>query len=145
MTSRGALNWTGVRFPPPPPSEFFDIKKNRKNMETTTFVLGILGGLFLVGIVYAFAGVLRMQKTVKQLAEDIPRIHREIDKKTDSLWRDTEKRFEDVMQYSDHLTSKINEVVSYVDSRIDKSLTHLSKSRSTAEKLTKTVFPEEGD
>jgi gas vesicle protein len=115
-------------------------------METTTFVLGILGGLFLVGIVYAFAGVLRMQKTVKHLAEDIiPRIHREIDKKTDSLWRDTEKRFEDVMQYSDHLTSKINEVVSYVDSRIDKSLTHLSKSRSTAEKLTKTVFPEEGD
>jgi hypothetical protein len=41
-------------------------------METLlTFVLGALCGLFLIGMVYAFIGVLKMQKEIKKLQSDI--------------------------------------------------------------------------
>jgi hypothetical protein len=36
----------------------------------TTFILGTLSGLFTMGIVYTFIGVLTMQKEIKKLKAD---------------------------------------------------------------------------
>lgn len=106
-------------------------------METLNFVLGALSGLFLVGIVYAFIGVLKMSKRIKNLQEEIQSINRElgethhtIDEKNDSLWneldrriddvnrvienrerdllQDIEKNFEDIRRHSDYLTDEVN-------------------------------------
>jgi septal ring factor EnvC (AmiA/AmiB activator) len=102
-------------------------------METLIFVLGTLSGLFLIGMVYAFVGVLKMSKQIKELQEEVHSIHRRIDETGDSLWRDMDTRFKEHEKHSDYIADQINrkeEVVhqriadlnSYVDSRIDKTV-----------------------
>lgn len=106
-------------------------------METLNFVLGALSGLFLVGIVYAFIGVLKMSKQIKDLKEEIQSInqglgdtHRAVDEKNDSLWneidrrfdelhrsldsrerdltQDLDRRFEQIHHHSDYLANEVN-------------------------------------
>jgi hypothetical protein len=99
-------------------------------METLIFVLGTLSGLFLIGMVYAFVGVLKMSKQIKELQEEVHSIHRRIDETGDSLWRDMDTRFKEHEKHSDYLTNQINrnhehlilkigDVCSGLDTRID--------------------------
>lgn len=117
-------------------------------METINFVLGALSGLFLVGIVYAFVGVLKMSKQIKNLQEEIQSInkdlgdtHRTIDVKNDNLWneldqrindvnhvidnkerdllQDIEKNFEDLRRHSDYLADEVNRKQEEVTKYID--------------------------
>ena len=117
-------------------------------METINFVLGALSGLFLVGILYAFIGVLKMSKRIKDLQEEIQSInrdlgdtHRTVDQKNDNLWneldqrindvnriienreqdllQDIEKNFEDVRRHSDYLADEVNRKQEEVTKYID--------------------------
>ena len=102
-------------------------------METLIFVLGTLSGLFLIGMVYAFVGVLKMSKQIKELQNEVHTIHKRIDETYDSLWRQMDTRFHDYEKHSDYLSDQINrkeeaihqriaDLNSYVDSRIDKTV-----------------------
>jgi len=116
-------------------------------METLIFVLGTLSGLFLIGMVYAFVGVLKMSKQTKELQKEVEAIHRRIDETHDNIWRDMDIRFNEHEKRSDYLTdqlnrhhehlilkidnsvkqvnSRIDEVTRYVDSRLDKTVDSL--------------------
>jgi chromosome segregation ATPase len=117
-------------------------------METLNFVLGALSGLFLVGIVYAFIGVLKMSKQIKDLKEEVQSInqslsetHRTIDEKTDTLWtevdsrfththrliddserdlnQELDRRFEEIQRHSDYLATEINSKIDETTKYID--------------------------
>ena len=120
-------------------------------METLNFVLGALSGLFLVGIVYAFIGVLKMSKQIKDLKEEIQSInqnlsetHKAIDEKTDTLWREVDSRFththrliddserdlnqelerriEEIQRHSDYLATEINNKTDELNRYVDSRL-----------------------
>jgi len=101
-------------------------------METiTTFVLGAISALGLLGLGYAFFMALKINKETKNLQKDIEGInseigemykridkqlsdtHQEIDNRIKDLYIDIEKITEDVYR-------KIDELNRYVDSRFDK-------------------------
>ena len=95
-------------------------------METLAFVLGSLSGLFLIGMVYSFLGVLKMSKRIKDLQDQLNDICREMDKISDNVWRDMDKRFTEHENHSDYLVNEINrktdELNRYIDSRLDKTV-----------------------
>ena len=96
---------------------------------TTTFVLGILCGSFLLGIIYGFIGIVRMKKSQKQLQattenliKDRDDLHRRIDEYINQIsdyhnqqQRELDTRFDELHKISDD-TKK------YTDSRIDKTV-----------------------
>jgi hypothetical protein len=95
---------------------------------TTTFVLGILCGSFLLGIVYGVIGMLNMKKSQKQLQATVTNLQQEqdqlhhridevlkdLDKQQVENQRDLDTRFNELHQVSD-------ENRKYTDSRIDKT------------------------
>ena len=111
-------------------------------METTiTFVLGALCGLFLLGMVYAFIGVLKMQKQIKNHETEISNIYtslktnikdvhkladnleRELTNSIDEILRDLEQqRQDDVRRSNDdyqNLRKLLDDTNRYVDKRVD--------------------------
>jgi len=103
---------------------------------TTTFVLGILCGSFLLGIVYGVIGIVKMKKSQKQLQatvtdlnSGINDLHRRINElhkrftevifEENHKWiekeRELDTRFDEIHRTSD-------ETRKYIDSRIDKSI-----------------------
>lgn len=113
-------------------------------METLqTFVLGALSGLFLIGIIYTFAEVLKIRKTIGKLKEDdqylsrhlnnldehIHKLHEDLKKDVYStitdLRRDIDNRSEEIDRImgsnNSDVHQRIDEVHRYIDSRIDKA------------------------
>lgn len=95
-------------------------------METLIFVLGSLSGLFLIGMVYSFIGVLKMSKQNKDQQDQINQLYRMIDETSDRTWRDMDQKFKEHETHSDYLVKEINqrtdELNRYIDSRIDKAV-----------------------
>jgi hypothetical protein len=107
-----------------------------------TFVLGILSGLFLLGIFYAFYGVLKTQRELKKLKETLnyyegklkdqevrlqtyrERSQRDMSETVADLRRDFDNRFEenDRIAGSNNadVHQRIDETHRYIDSRISK-------------------------
>ena len=111
-------------------------------METLTFVLGALSGLFLIGIVYAFLGVLNMQQEVKKLRADLTRNESNYKDDLDQIYRDITQVKEDMVNELNHVRQNLGQEVlelyrrtdviedlhnenkklyQYIDSRIDKT------------------------
>ncbi len=96
---------------------------------TTTFVLGILCGSFLLGIVYGVIEMLKMKKSQKQLQATvtnlqqdrdqlhhrIDEVYKDLDKQQSENQRDLDSRFDEIHRTTD-------ETRKYIDSRIDKSI-----------------------
>lgn len=116
-------------------------------METTiTFVLGALCGLFLLGMVYAFIGVLKTQKEIKNLKHDYRYVKdqmgmmdnsiRNIIRKNDEsahnrieeILRDLEQQRQDEVRRSNddyqNLRKMLDDTNRYVDKRVDNSSTN---------------------
>jgi uncharacterized membrane-anchored protein YhcB (DUF1043 family) len=109
-----------------------------------TFVLGILSGLFLLGIIYAFYGVLKTQRELKKLKETLNYYEGKLKdqevrltKYREDLRRDMADLISDVRRQIDNRTEdldkiigsnnadthqRIDEVNRYIDSRIDKTV-----------------------
>ena len=111
-------------------------------METTiTFVLGALCGLFLLGIVYAFIGVLKMQKQIKNQQQDFNHLQQQVDYlneqthliisenakevhgRLDEILRDLEQQRQDEVRRSNEdyqgLRKLLDDTNRYVDKRVD--------------------------
>lgn len=136
-------------------------------METLTFVLGALSGLFLIGMVYTFIGVLKMSTQIKNQREEIETLHRRIDEVQDKSWLDLEKQSEENERQMNHLANEINhrsedhernidklaeeinhksdETHRYIDSRLDKAIDALCMRMDEIMKSsgTKTVYAEQ--
>ena len=104
---------------------FFKIKTFNMTI-ITTFILGTLSGLFTMGIVYTFIGVLSMQKKMANLQED----HKSLAELVHTIDNDTTQR---INRRDDLLNQRIDEVISnttndvdethkYIDKRIDKTI-----------------------
>ena len=129
-------------------------------METTiTFVLGALCGLFLLGMVYAFIGVLKIQKQIKSIQGDIRHlnkqmntmdheIHRRITtieerahQRMDEILRDLEQVRQDEVRRSNddyqNLRKMLDDTNRYVDKRVDNATT--ASVQYTDSKLANTV------
>jgi hypothetical protein len=110
-------------------------------METsTTFVLGILSGSFFLGMVYGVMGIVKMKKSQKQLQATVNSLEKqneEVHGRIDSLLTEMHhldnetcqrlnRRDDIINQRIDEAmikTSRDNdEVLRYVDSRIDKTI-----------------------
>jgi len=115
-------------------------------METTiTFVLGALCGLFLLGMVYAFIGVLKMQKQIKIQHAEFDHLHKQLNniaddthrrittneerahQRMDEMLRDLEQARQDEVRRSNddysNLRKLIDDLNRYVDKRVDNSTT----------------------
>ena len=116
-------------------------------METTiTFVLGALCGLFLLGMVYAFIGVLKTQKEIKNLKHDyryvkdqmgmmdnsirniICKNDENVHNRIEELLRDLEQQRQDEVRRSNddyqNLRKLLDDTNRYVDKRVDNSTTN---------------------
>jgi hypothetical protein len=111
---------------------------------TITFVLGALSGLFLLGMVYAFIGVLKTQKEIKNLKHDyryvkdqMNMMHDDLQRTLSNEIRDVNDRIADVRRELDNINEqthtimgannsdvhcRIDEVSRYIDSRLDKTI-----------------------
>jgi hypothetical protein len=115
-------------------------------METTiTFVLGALCGLFLLGMVYAFAGVLKMQKKIKVQQHEFDHLHKQLNnladethrritkneerahQRMDEILREVEQARQDEVRRSNDDYSNLRKVIDdtnrYVDKRVDNATT----------------------
>ena len=92
----------------------------------TTFILGTLSGLFLIGIVYVFIGVLTMQKEIKKLKDNDRRIDDQINLMDNEIASRINRRDDLINQRIDEVISKtqlaFDESHSYIDKRIDKTI-----------------------
>jgi len=107
-------------------------------METiSTFVLGALSGLFLIGIIYAFIGVLKITQSVHLLKDEVKKLniirdedHRFFDERFTVIINDAEKTaselFADTCRLRDELAEEVNKAHQYIDSRLDKSIQTIS-------------------
>lgn len=98
-----------------------------------TFVLGALSGLFLVGIVYTFIGVLKITKSVKFLKTEIQNIHdkmesnnRHIDERFNSVHNNMCENYDDLYKFNNatrhEIAGEIKGMSQYIDSRLDKTI-----------------------
>jgi hypothetical protein len=111
---------------------------------TITFVLGALSGLFLLGMVYAFIGVLKIQKEIKSINGDLRHLNKQINtidheihrrittieeqahRRMDEILRDLElqrekDKREDEADYA-NFHQRIDELTRYIDKRFDKAV-----------------------
>ena len=111
-------------------------------METTiTFVLGALCGLFLLGMVYAFIGVLKMQKQIKNQRSEFDHLQKqvydlnekthliisesakEVHSRLDEILRDLDQQRQDEVRRSNEdyqgLRKLLDDTNRYVDKRVD--------------------------
>ena len=106
----------------------------------TTFILGTLSGLFTMGIVYTFIGVLSMQKKINDLQEE----HKSLAELVHIIDNDTTQR---INRRDDLLNQRIDEVISntandidethkYIDKRIDKTIDTLQTNINSVYKET---------
>lgn len=121
-------------------------------METLLpFVLGALCGLFLIGIIYIFYGVLKTQSELKKIKETLKSFENIITtqegqfiKKYEDINRDMHDMISDVRRQIDNRTEDIDKIISanysdvhasidkiyrYVDSRIDKTIDNLNTKK----------------
>lgn len=115
-------------------------------METTiTFVLGALCGLFLLGMVYAFIGVLKMQKKIKVQHYEFDHLHKQLNniadethrrittneerahQRMDEMLRDLEQQRQEGIRRSNddyqNLRKLLDDTNRYVDKRVDNATT----------------------
>lgn len=140
--------------------KFFDILKNNNTMETIiTLVLGALGGLFLLGMVYAFIGVLKMQKKIKVQHYEFDHLHKQLNniadethrritaneerahQRMDEMLRELEQqRQEEVRRSHDdyqNIRKMLDDTNRYVDKRVDNATT--TSVQYTDSKIANTV------
>lgn len=110
-------------------------------METTiTFVLGALCGLFLLGMVYAFIGVLKTQKEIKNLKHDYRYVKDQMGMMDNSIRNIIRKndesahnRIEEILRDLDKINEQthliIGENAKEVHGRIDEILRGLEQQR----------------
>ena len=129
-------------------------------METAlTFTLGILSGLFLIGMVYTFLGLLKMQKEHKKLLETINYLDGNIKSQEgrlntyrENIHRDTSDMFSDIRREMDNRHEELSivmgsnnseahrrmdEIHRYIDSRIDKTVDALCTRMDIKDELSK--------
>ncbi len=105
-------------------------------METLIFVLGTLSGLLLIAMVYAFVGVLKMQKEVKNLTITIDYLQRDNHELENRMWSQFEKIEREVQNETQCLRTDFREINQdlqrYVDSRFDKTIDAMSSKIDAA-------------
>ena len=129
-------------------------------METIiTLVLGALGGLFLLGMVYAFIGVLKMQKKIKVQHYEFDHLHKQLNniadethrritaneerahQRMDEMLRELEQqRQEEVRRSHDdyqNIRKMLDDTNRYVDKRVDNATT--TSVQYTDSKIANTV------
>lgn len=83
-------------------------------METiTTFVLGVLSALGILGLGYAFFSTLKINKITQSIQKDIEDLYKELD-------ISGEQWYESISELGEETRERIDELNSYVDSRFDK-------------------------
>jgi len=120
---------------------------------TTTFVLGALCGLFLLGMVYAFIGVLKAQKEIKNLKHEYRYVKDQMDKMHNDIYhmisneiREVNDRIAEFRRDVDNMNEethtimgannsevhgRIDEASRYIDSRLDKTIDALCTRMDT--------------
>ena len=107
-------------------------------METTAiFVLGALSGLVIMALIYTFIGVLNATKQIKTHESDINGLRDSMYSMQDDIWRRFNDTEQDISQRMDRMDENMNrvtnelstsitrdvqELYSYIDSRIDKAI-----------------------
>ena len=99
-------------------------------METLIFVLGALSGLLLLVMVYAFIGVLKMQKEVKSLNLTIDCLQRDNHNLENRFYEQFEKGEREMQKELQCINTDVREITQdiqrYVDSRLDKTIDAMS-------------------
>lgn len=103
------------------------IKIKTFNMTTlTTFILGTLSGLFTMGIVYTFIGVLTMRKEIKKLKDDYRFLRDQMNLMDNEITQRINRREDLLNQRIDEVISNtandVDETHKYIDKRIDKTI-----------------------
>jgi hypothetical protein len=102
-------------------------------METLIFVLGTLSGLFLIGMVYAFVGVLKTSKQIVELQNEVQAIITDMDSRFREYESHADYLANEINQKEDRINLRINkdfdqsmlrmdEISRYIDSRLDKTV-----------------------
>jgi biopolymer transport protein ExbB/TolQ len=99
-------------------------------METLIFVLGALSGLLLIVMVYAFVGVLKMQKEVKSLnltIDCLQRDNQDLENRMYAQFEKSEREIQKEVQYISAGYQELHQTLQrYVDSRLDKTIDAMS-------------------
>jgi biopolymer transport protein ExbB/TolQ len=99
-------------------------------METLIFVLGALSGLLLIVMVYAFVGVLKMQKEVKSLTLTIDCLQRDNQDLENRMYAQFEKGEREIQKELQSISADVREITQdlqrYIDSRLDKTIDAMS-------------------
>jgi len=105
-------------------------------METFYFVFGVLSVVFIIFMVFIILGMVKIKNlsmSVENYRMEFDNLYREIDQRERSIRRILEEQSRDVTMVERTLFSKIERdcgnTKSYVDSRIDKSLSNISKDK----------------
>jgi seryl-tRNA synthetase len=107
---------------------------------TITFVLGALSGLFLLGMVYAFVGVLKIQKEIKNIQGDLRHLNKqintmdhEIHRRITTIEEQAHRRMDEMLRDLDKINEQthliIGENAKEVHGRIDEILRGLEQQR----------------
>lgn len=110
--------------------------KIKKVMETFYFVFGVLSVVCLIFMTLIILGTVKIKKlsnSIENNQKDLDNLYREVDQRERTIRRILEDHSRDVTMVERTLISKIErdcgDTKSYVDSRIDKSLSNISKDK----------------
>jgi|688.fasta_scaffold288325_2 predicted Holliday junction resolvase-like endonuclease len=105
-------------------------------METFYFVFGVLSVVCLIFMTLIILGTVKIKKlsnSIENNQKDLDNLYREVDQRERTIRRILEDHSRDVTMVERTLFSKIErdcgDTRSYVDSRIDKSLSNISKDK----------------